>query len=156
MATHYNVLGVKYLNHVSNIKKAYRKLALKHHPDKGGIAKNFRRIQEAYEVLSNEGRRNEYDIELEEKRRVEELEKRLEADRLEAERLETERQKTFSKTRKNSRNHIMSAIRRAEDAEARAYNMIKRAQLAQEKASALLGKKSGGRSFTRKYKNRKH
>jgi curved DNA-binding protein CbpA len=152
MVSHYNVLGVNYLNHLNAIKKAYRKLALKHHPDKGGIAKNFRNIQEAYEVLSNEGKRNEYNIELEEQRK---LEKRLEAHRLEAERLAAERRQSFAKTRKNSRNNIINIIRKAENAEARAYNMIKRAQLAQEKASALLGK-IGGSSSTRKNKNRTH
>ena len=45
----------------SDIKKAYHKLALKHHPDKGGNAEKFRKIQMAYEVLSDEDKRRKYD-----------------------------------------------------------------------------------------------
>lgn len=45
----------------SDIKKAYHKLALKHHPDKGGDSDKFKKIQMAYEVLSNAEKRNKYD-----------------------------------------------------------------------------------------------
>lgn len=48
------------------IKKAYRKLAMRYHPDKNVgnpyAAHHFREIQEAYEVLSNPVRRNEYHL----------------------------------------------------------------------------------------------
>jgi len=43
------------------IKKAYMKMARKHHPDKGGDAELFKGIQEAYEVLSDDTRRYVYD-----------------------------------------------------------------------------------------------
>jgi DnaJ family protein A protein 2 len=43
------------------IKKAYRKLVLTHHPDKGGDAERFKAIQMAYETLSNEEKRKTYD-----------------------------------------------------------------------------------------------
>lgn len=43
------------------IKKAYKKLALLHHPDKGGNPEEFKKISEAYLVLSDENRRMEYD-----------------------------------------------------------------------------------------------
>ena len=46
---------------LSDIKKAYRKLAVKHHPDKGGDEATFKEITRAYEVLSNEEKRQIYD-----------------------------------------------------------------------------------------------
>lgn len=44
-----------------DIKKAYMKMARKHHPDKGGDAEVFKGMQEAYEVLSDDTRRQMYD-----------------------------------------------------------------------------------------------
>ena len=43
------------------IKKAYMKMARKHHPDKGGDAEVFKGVQEAYEVLTDDMRRHVYD-----------------------------------------------------------------------------------------------
>ena len=45
----------------SDIKKAYRKAAMKHHPDKGGDPEKFKEISKAYEVLSDEEKRAVYD-----------------------------------------------------------------------------------------------
>jgi len=58
---YYNTLGVSKSASKQDIKKAYRKLAGKHHPDKGGDAEMFKRITEAYEVLSDDQKRGEYD-----------------------------------------------------------------------------------------------
>jgi DnaJ-class molecular chaperone len=47
----HSILGVKLTATWSEIKAAYRKLVMIHHPDKGGDAATFRKIQGAYEVL---------------------------------------------------------------------------------------------------------
>ena len=61
MTDYYNILGVNENASPDEIKKAYRKLANQHHPDKGGDEERFKRIKLAYEVLSNPNRRKEYD-----------------------------------------------------------------------------------------------
>lgn len=62
MKDYYSVLGVDRKANQSEIKKAFRKLAQKYHPDKKeGDDKKFKEINEAYTVLSNEKKRAEYD-----------------------------------------------------------------------------------------------
>lgn len=58
---YYDVLGVPTDASEADIKKAFRKLASQHHPDKGGDTNKFQQIQEAYEVLGDANRRHEYD-----------------------------------------------------------------------------------------------
>lgn len=57
----YEVLGVEKSADAKEIKKAYRKLAVKHHPDKGGDEHVFKEINAAYEILSDEEKRALYD-----------------------------------------------------------------------------------------------
>ena len=57
----YDVLGVSKDASPEDIKKAYRKLALKHHPDRGGDPEQFKKLQEAYEVLSDPQKRQNFD-----------------------------------------------------------------------------------------------
>ena len=62
---YYKILEVSENEDISEIKKQYRKLAMKYHPDRNAgdekAAKKFREITEAYEVLSNGKKRKEYD-----------------------------------------------------------------------------------------------
>ena len=58
---YYNTLGVARNATPDEIKKAFRKLARKHHPDAGGDEAKFKQINEAYEVLSDEKKRKLYD-----------------------------------------------------------------------------------------------
>lgn len=57
----YEFLGVAKTASASEIKKAYRKMALQKHPDKGGDPEEFKKIQGAYEVLKDEEKRQKYD-----------------------------------------------------------------------------------------------
>lgn len=62
MADYYQTLGVSKNASEDEIKKAFRKLAHKYHPDKGtGDEKKFKEINEAYQVLSNKEKRARYD-----------------------------------------------------------------------------------------------
>ncbi|RHY63694.1 hypothetical protein DYB35_006476 [Aphanomyces astaci] len=60
-SAYYETLGVPKTASAADIKKAYRKLALKNHPDKGGDPELFKDITVAYEVLSDPEKRELYD-----------------------------------------------------------------------------------------------
>ena len=57
----YDVLGVSRDASQDEIKKSFRKLAQKYHPDAGGDEDKFKEISEAYETLSDPAKRKEYD-----------------------------------------------------------------------------------------------
>ena len=59
--TFYDILGVSKSASDKEIKSAFRKLAQKYHPDAGGDEAKFKEISEAYETLSDEKKRKEYD-----------------------------------------------------------------------------------------------
>lgn len=61
MTDYYQILGVNKNSNQNDIKSAYRKLAAKHHPDRGGNTAQFQKIQEAYDVLGDEQKRQQYD-----------------------------------------------------------------------------------------------
>jgi len=61
---YYDVLGIQKDASKSDIKKAYRKLAMKYHPDKNkesDASDKFKEVSEAYAVLSDDGKRQQYD-----------------------------------------------------------------------------------------------
>jgi DnaJ-class molecular chaperone len=60
--SYYDILCVDKSATFEQIKISYRKLAKEHHPDKGGNKEKFQQIQDAYEILSDTNRRNEYDM----------------------------------------------------------------------------------------------
>lgn len=57
----YEVLGVEKTASAAEIKKAFRKGAMKHHPDKGGDEAKFKEVSKAYEILGDEEKRKLYD-----------------------------------------------------------------------------------------------
>lgn len=57
----YEALGIPREASETNVKKAYRNLARQHHPDKGGNPEQFKKVQEAYEILSNPEKRRNFD-----------------------------------------------------------------------------------------------
>lgn len=63
MPTHYETLGVDKTATSDEIKRAYRKLASQHHPDRGGETARFQEIQAAYDTLIDNEKRQLYDHE---------------------------------------------------------------------------------------------
>lgn len=58
---YYEVLGIGKNASADEIKKAFRKKAVEHHPDRGGEEAKFKEINEAYEVLKDDKKRQRYD-----------------------------------------------------------------------------------------------
>ena len=65
MSDYYDILNVSKSSSQDEIKKAYRKVAMKYHPDKNPDNKQaeekFKEAAEAYSVLSDQNKRNRYD-----------------------------------------------------------------------------------------------
>lgn len=61
MSDYYTILGISRGASNDEVKKAYRRLAHKYHPDKGGDAEKFKQVSEAYQILSNQEKRAQYD-----------------------------------------------------------------------------------------------
>ena len=59
--SHYATLGVDKTATQSEIKKAYRKLSMQYHPDRGGDENKFKEIADAYAVVGDEQKRQQYD-----------------------------------------------------------------------------------------------
>jgi curved DNA-binding protein len=59
---YYSALGVNKTASQDEIKSAYRKMAMKHHPDRGGDAAKFKEIEEAYRTLSDPQKKEMFDM----------------------------------------------------------------------------------------------
>lgn len=58
---YYKILNVSKNATNDEIKRQYKKMALKHHPDRGGDPEMFKKVSEAYQILSDTKKRSEYD-----------------------------------------------------------------------------------------------
>ena len=58
---YYNILGVDRSASQEDLKKAYKKASMKHHPDRGGNENTFKEINEAYSTLKDPQKRQQYD-----------------------------------------------------------------------------------------------
>ena len=58
----YDILGVSKSASSDELKRAYKKLAIQHHPDKGGDEEIFKKISNAYSILSDDKKKAEYDL----------------------------------------------------------------------------------------------
>ena len=61
---YYDILGVSREATAQDIKTAYRKLAMEHHPDRGGDESHFQKISQAYDTLGDPNKRSRYDNEI--------------------------------------------------------------------------------------------
>jgi len=63
MGDYYNVLGIDYTEDINLIKKAYRSLMIKHHPDtkQGDVTCDIKEINEAFDTLSDPSKKSKYD-----------------------------------------------------------------------------------------------
>ncbi|SCV67397.1 BQ2448_5008 [Microbotryum intermedium] len=66
MKDHYKTLGISSTASEDEIKKAYRRQSLIHHPDKGGSEASFKEVGEAYAILSDPQRRRKFDMGIDE------------------------------------------------------------------------------------------
>ncbi|MBU2545111.1 molecular chaperone DnaJ [Patescibacteria group bacterium] len=62
MKDYYEILGISKNASQDEVKKAFHRLAHKHHPNKGGDESKFKEINEAYQTLSNQEKRKQYDM----------------------------------------------------------------------------------------------
>ena len=62
MNNYYETLNVSESANADDIKRAYRKMAMDLHPDRGGDPERFKAVSVAYETLSDPQRRQEYDF----------------------------------------------------------------------------------------------
>ena len=58
---YYDILGVNQQASPDDLKKAYKKASMQHHPDRGGDESKFKEINEAYSTLKDPQKRQQYD-----------------------------------------------------------------------------------------------
>lgn len=62
MEDYYNILGVSENASEEQIKKSFRKLSMKHHPDRGGDKNEFQKINQAYQTIGDPHKREQYNL----------------------------------------------------------------------------------------------
>jgi DnaJ family protein A protein 2 len=62
MGDYYEILGVDATSNSGEIKKAYRKLSIKNHPDRGGNPESMKKLNEAFETLGDPEKKKMYDM----------------------------------------------------------------------------------------------
>lgn len=65
MDDYYETLGLDKTSSAEEIKKKYRRLSMKHHPDRGGNKATFQKINEAYQILGDINKKRNYDMQRE-------------------------------------------------------------------------------------------
>ncbi|MCA9664060.1 MAG: J domain-containing protein [Myxococcales bacterium] len=150
MDTHYEILGLESDATPDEIKRAFRQLALKYHPDQHPTpiaATLFRRINEAYEVLSDPVRREAYDLSLRgdargrgprhQSRRSAESQRREEAARRARQAKETKaREARAAEREREAREREARAAEREREAREREARAAEREREARERAEA--------------------
>src|SRR6056300_1252348 len=58
---YYSILGVNKNASDQDIRKAYKKKSMQHHPDRGGNEEEFKKVNEAYQTLKDPAKRQQYD-----------------------------------------------------------------------------------------------
>lgn len=58
---YYSILGIQKGASEQDVRKAYKKQSMKHHPDRGGDEEEFKKVNEAYQTLSDPQKRQQYD-----------------------------------------------------------------------------------------------
>jgi curved DNA-binding protein CbpA len=58
---YYQILGLPDFASIEEVKKAFRELAKKHHPDRGGDPEKFKKILKAYKILSDKEKKKQFD-----------------------------------------------------------------------------------------------
>lgn len=64
MPSYYHTLGIPLFSSIEEVKTAFRALAMKHHPDRGGDEAEFKKISAAYAVIGKEDSKALYDARL--------------------------------------------------------------------------------------------
>lgn len=139
MKNYYQILGIERNSSLPEIKKAYRKLATKFHPDKNGgdkfFEERFKEIQEAYEVLTTPLKKERYDNE------YDVFFNKQKTHQTTSNKNKTEYTQSKSYTEKENQQKEYDKKRKEEQAErARVNNLVRNAELEfEDKAWIFLG-----------------
>ncbi|GAB5353098.1 hypothetical protein AAMO2058_000009100 [Amorphochlora amoebiformis] len=122
---YYGLLGVDFEATSTDIRKAYKRLALEWHPDRNGgsdvAVKKFQTLQEIYEILSNDSRRRLYNASYIRRREAVEI-RRLRVEREKRQREDLEKKKREEEFRRKEAERLQEIIRKEAERKARMAN----------------------------------